>query len=177
VGLWGIGGLGTHAVQIARIAGAAPIIAVDPLESARQRALKLGADAAIDPASGDVKERIMSLTGSLGLEGGADLVGSNAVLAEATGCLGQRGRCVMVGLSMEKIELERSLVFGVMRHAVLGHLGYSKRHMDELMRLVSTGRIDLTSSISDVLPLDEIAAGVDRLARKDGDPVRILVSP
>jgi threonine dehydrogenase-like Zn-dependent dehydrogenase len=99
------------------------------------------------------------------------------VLAEATGCLGQRGRCVMVGLSMEPIELERSLVFGVMRHAVLGHLGYSKRHMDDLMSLVSSGRIDLTASISDVLPLDEVHAGVERLARKEGDPVRILVAP
>ena len=31
VGLWGIGGLGVHAVQIARLVGATPIIAVDPL--------------------------------------------------------------------------------------------------------------------------------------------------
>jgi D-arabinose 1-dehydrogenase-like Zn-dependent alcohol dehydrogenase len=30
VGLWGIGGLGVHAVQIARMVGATPIIAVDP---------------------------------------------------------------------------------------------------------------------------------------------------
>jgi D-arabinose 1-dehydrogenase-like Zn-dependent alcohol dehydrogenase len=42
VGLWGIGGLGVHAVQIARLGGAGLIIAVDPLPAARQRALDLG---------------------------------------------------------------------------------------------------------------------------------------
>src|SRR6266511_1198365 len=38
VGLWGIGGLGTHAVQIARLAGAAFIAAVDPISEAHGRA-------------------------------------------------------------------------------------------------------------------------------------------
>jgi D-arabinose 1-dehydrogenase-like Zn-dependent alcohol dehydrogenase len=31
VGVWGIGGLGAHAVQLLRLAGAAPIVAVDPV--------------------------------------------------------------------------------------------------------------------------------------------------
>ena len=40
VGLWGIGGLGVHAVQTARLAGAALIIAVDPIDAACQRRLR-----------------------------------------------------------------------------------------------------------------------------------------
>src|SRR5918992_444169 len=53
VGLWGIGGLGTHAVQIARLVGASLIVAVDPLPGARDRALKVGADIAVDPNAVD----------------------------------------------------------------------------------------------------------------------------
>jgi D-arabinose 1-dehydrogenase-like Zn-dependent alcohol dehydrogenase len=68
VGLWGIGGLGFHAVQIALLCGAAPVIAVDPRSSARQRALDVGADAALDPQQPDFDELILSLTDGLGLE-------------------------------------------------------------------------------------------------------------
>ncbi|MCW2779011.1 MAG: alcohol dehydrogenase, partial [Frankiales bacterium] len=54
IALWGIGGLGVHAVQTARLVGAAPIIAIDPSASARERALRLGADHALDPTAVDV---------------------------------------------------------------------------------------------------------------------------
>ncbi len=67
VGLWGIGGLGTHAVQIARLAGAAFIAAVDPISEARERALRLGADAAFDPAD-DVPNLVRDATDGRGLD-------------------------------------------------------------------------------------------------------------
>jgi D-arabinose 1-dehydrogenase-like Zn-dependent alcohol dehydrogenase len=67
VGLWGIGGLGVHAVQIARMAGAAPIIAVDPSKAARVRALDRGADVALDPGGTDVVADVLRLS-----DGGLD---------------------------------------------------------------------------------------------------------
>jgi threonine dehydrogenase-like Zn-dependent dehydrogenase len=177
VGLWGIGGLGTHAVQLARLMGAGLVVAVDPLTSARDRALKVGADAAIDPSAADVSTEIRGLTGGLGLDLAVDLVGANVVLQQAVSCLGRGGRAVMVGLSLETVELEPSIVFGIQRHSVMGHLGYQKRHLDDLVRLLAAGRLDLSTSISDVIPLGDVAAGVQRLADKDGDPVRIVVRP
>jgi threonine dehydrogenase-like Zn-dependent dehydrogenase len=83
----------------------------------------------------------------------------------------------MVGLSLEPLELEPSILFGVLSHSVLGHLGYEKRHIDELMTLLANHRLDLAPSISDVIPLDDIEDGVRRLATKEGDPVRIMVKP
>ena len=177
VGLWGIGGLGTHAVQLARMMGAALVIAIDPLASARERALKVGADAAVDPKTEDVGARILELTEGRRLDVALDLVGANAVIRQATSCLGRYGRAVMVGLSLEPIALESSLLFGVQSHAVLGHLGYEKRHLDELVRLLASGRLDLSGSISDVMSLTEVHEGVRRLAEKDGDLVRMIVKP
>jgi threonine dehydrogenase-like Zn-dependent dehydrogenase len=177
VGLWGIGGLGTHAVQIARLCGAGMIVAVDPLQSARERALRLGADAALDPTDQDVRAEIKALTGGAGLDLALDLVGANVVLQQCVASLGLGGRAVMVGLSLDKLELEPSLLFGVLKHSVLGHLGYERRHLDELVRLLANGRLDLSASISDVIPLDDVADGVRRLADKEGDPVRIMVRP
>ena len=177
VGLWGIGGLGTHAVQIARLCGAGFIVAVDPLPSARERALKLGADAALDPINQNVPREIKGLTSGLGLDLALDLVGANAVLQQCVSSLGLGGRAVMVGLSLESLQLEPSLLFGVLKHSVLGHLGYDRRHLDDLVKLLAYGRLDLSASISDVIPLDDVADGVRRLSEKEGDPVRIMVKP
>ncbi|MDP9068020.1 MAG: zinc-binding dehydrogenase [Actinomycetota bacterium] len=177
VGLWGIGGLGTHAVQIARLCGASFIVAVDPLATARDRALRLGADVALDPGSQDVPREIRVLTDGTGLDLALDLVGANVVLQQCVSSLGLGGRAVMVGLSLESLHLEPSLLFGIQKHSVLGHLGYDRRHLDALVQLLARGRLDLSASISDVIPLDDVADGVRRLAEKDGDPVRIMVRP
>ena len=177
VGLWGIGGLGTHAVQIARLLGAAAVIAVDPLESARQRALDRGADVAVDPGAADLQQQIMDATCGRGLDVALDLVGSNKVLQQAVSCLGRGGRAVIVGISIDPIQLGPSIIFTIGGHALLGHLGYRKAHMDDLVRLVAGGRLDLSTSISDVIPLSQVHEGVRRLAEKDGDPVRILITP
>ncbi|MGH2695257.1 MAG: zinc-binding dehydrogenase, partial [Actinomycetota bacterium] len=69
------------------------------------------------------------------------------------------------------------LVFGVQEHALLGHLGYRKGHLEELIRLLAAGRLDLSASISDVIPLEAVADGVRRLAAKEEDLVRIVVRP
>lgn len=177
IGLWGIGGLGIHAVQIARMLGAAPIVALDPLPEARQRALDLGADHALDPTEEGVVARVWQLTGGLGLDVAVDLVGANRVLAQGDQCLGRHGRLVMVGLSPEPVGLGMGVLFGVLNHSLLGHLGYRKPHLDDLVRLVSTGRLDVSRSVSDVIALDDVAEGVKRLETKEGNPVRIVIDP
>ena len=177
IGLWGIGGLGVHAVQVARMVGAAPIIAIDPLDSARERALRLGADVALDPRAVDVVEEIRRLTDGRMLDVAVDLVGANAVLAQGAASLGRFGRVVMVGLSLDDVKLGPGLFFGLQSQSLLGHLGYKKRHLDELVRLVETGRLDVSGSISDVMPLEEVGRGVERLTSKEGDPIRLVVQP
>jgi len=178
VGLWGIGGLGVHAVQIARMVGATPIVAIDPLPAARERALELGADFALDPTADDVPAEIQRLTDGLGLDLAVDLVGANAVLAQGSQCIGRFGRLLMVGLSLDPVALPGpGVFFGIQSQSLLGHLGYQKRHLDELVRLVTTGRLDVSGSVSDVLPLEDIVDGVRRLATKDGDPIRLVVRP
>jgi D-arabinose 1-dehydrogenase-like Zn-dependent alcohol dehydrogenase len=44
VGVWGVGGVGTHIVQLARLVGAVPVIAIDIKPAVLDRALELGAD-------------------------------------------------------------------------------------------------------------------------------------
>ncbi|MBO5270346.1 MAG: zinc-binding dehydrogenase, partial [Clostridia bacterium] len=59
----GLGVLGMIAVEFLRISGAAPIIAVDPVPEKREKALKLGADYALDPFMEGFAARVKELTG------------------------------------------------------------------------------------------------------------------
>jgi threonine dehydrogenase-like Zn-dependent dehydrogenase len=68
-------------------------------------------------------------------------------------------------------------LFGLTQKQVLGHLGYQNVDIETLARLVSLGRLDLTRSISRVIPLDDIQAGIDALEHGDGNPIRILIQP
>jgi threonine dehydrogenase-like Zn-dependent dehydrogenase len=177
VGLWGIGGLGVHAVMVARMVGASPIIALDPSEPARQRALDRGADHALDPTTEGVEQKVWELTGGRGLDVAVDLYGANRVLVQADACLGRFGRLLIIGLSADPISLGSNAVFGFNSHSLLGHLGYDKSHLDQLIGFVASGRLDVSGSISDVMPLDDVVRGVERLATKDGDPIRLVVAP
>ena len=58
-----------------------------------------------------------------------------------------------------------------------GHLGYQNSDIETLARLVSLGRLDLSRSISRVIPLEDIQEGIEALERGDGSPIRILVAP
>lgn len=175
VAIFGVGGLGTHAVQIARMAGAGFVAAVDPSPGARARARSLGADLTAEP-DGAVAA-IRAATGGEGVDASFDFVGKNAVLKQATAALAPWGRCILVGVSGERIELGPSILFAVRKTRLIGSYGYRRDHLELLARLVETGRLDLSGSISATLPLEQAAEGVDMLETKQGDPVRILLVP
>ena len=68
-------------------------------------------------------------------------------------------------------------MFGLTQKQVLGHLGYQNVDIETLARLVSLGRLDLSRSISRIIPLADIRDGIDALEHADGNPIRILVQP
>jgi 2-desacetyl-2-hydroxyethyl bacteriochlorophyllide A dehydrogenase len=176
VGLWGIGGLGTHAVQIARLMGASFIAAIDPLPEARDRATALGADLALAPDD-DVPGLIRGATRGRGLDLAVDLIGQTRVIKQALQSLDSGGRVVVVGQSLQPVLAGSVLALSFRGLGLLGHLGYRKHHVERVLDLIAAGRLDLSGSVSAILPLDRINDGIDQLARKSGAPVRVLVIP
>ncbi|CAM5351176.1 L-threonine 3-dehydrogenase [Streptomyces fumanus] len=83
VGVWGVGGLGVHAVQLLRAAGACPVIAVDPNPVARERALAAGADLALDSADPGLRRAVGEATGGAGIAAAFDFAGVPAVREQA----------------------------------------------------------------------------------------------
>jgi threonine dehydrogenase-like Zn-dependent dehydrogenase len=68
-------------------------------------------------------------------------------------------------------------MFGLSRKQALGHLGYQNVDIETLAKLVSLGRLDLSRSISEIVALEDIVAGIEKLERQEGNPIRILVQP
>ncbi|HPX37356.1 MAG TPA: zinc-binding dehydrogenase [Mycobacterium sp.] len=177
VGVWGVGGVGTHIVQLARLVGAAPIIAIDINPVVRDRALELGADYAMDSRDPDLKAKVAKITGGKNLDVAFDAVGLKVTFEQALECLTIGGRLVGVGMSAECPTVGPTALFGFTKKQVLGHLGYQNTDIEILARLVSMGRLDLSRSISRVIPLSDIKEGIEMLERAEGNPIRILVQP
>jgi D-arabinose 1-dehydrogenase-like Zn-dependent alcohol dehydrogenase len=177
VGVWGVGGVGTHIVQLARLVGAVPVIAVDINPAVRERAVELGADHAFDSRDDALPDKIAEVTGGRKLDVAFDAVGLKVTFEQALDCLTPGGRLVGVGMSAESPTIGPTAMFGLTRKQVLGHLGYQNADIETLAKLVSTGRLDLSRSISDIVALDDVVSGIERLDRSEGNPIRILVRP
>ncbi|MGW9032136.1 zinc-binding dehydrogenase [Streptomyces sp. NPDC055722] len=177
VGIWGAGGLGAHGIRLARLAGAAPIIAVDPLPSARERALAFGADLALDPADPGFAEAVRQATSGLGVDAAFDFAGVPAVREQAATVLARGGVLILAGLTPKPLTITDSTRFSFLRNEVRGHYGSGPQHVEQLIRLASTGRLDLTASITAHIPLADAADAVTRLERKEGDPIRLVLIP
>jgi NADPH2:quinone reductase len=92
------GGVGTYAVQLARLHGAGTVIALASTERKRQAALELGADHALDPATDDWPERVRELTGGQGVDVALEATGGPA-LDRTLGALAPFGRCIVYGFA------------------------------------------------------------------------------
>ncbi|MFJ8214519.1 zinc-binding dehydrogenase [Streptomyces sp. NPDC096033] len=177
VGLWGIGGLGAHAVQLLRAVGACPIIAVDPAPAARRRALDFGADLALDPADPSLADRVLAATGGRGIEAAFDFAGVAAAREQALGLLGPRGCLVLVGLTGEPLTIADGVRFSHLQHRILGHYGSAEDAVARVTALAAGGRLDFSRSITDVLLLADAAKAVERLRTREGDPIRLVLRP
>ena len=177
VGIWGVGGLGTHIVQLARLVGAAPIVAVDVNPAVLERALAVGADYAFDARDPELTAQIAEATGGRMLDVAFDAVGKGSTFDQALNSLTVGGRLVGVGMSADAPTIGPTSVFNFTKKQVRGHLGYQNADIGTLATLVSRGRLDLTRSISEIVPLEDVAEGIAKLDRAEGNPIRILIQP
>jgi threonine dehydrogenase-like Zn-dependent dehydrogenase len=94
VAIFGMGAISLILVQMARLAGANPIIAVDPFGMRREVARKLGATHLINPKEEDVGLRLKEITGGRGVDVAIEYSGSPQALQAAVRGVGYGGTVV-----------------------------------------------------------------------------------
>jgi Zn-dependent alcohol dehydrogenase len=169
VAVIGCGGVGLSAVQGARIAGAAPIIAVDVDPAKTELACELGATHAVD-GSGDVRTAVRKITG-LGVHVAMEAIGTVETVQTAWEILRPAGLALVIGMprASERIPIRAGGFFQEKRIAgcVYGN-SHPHRDIERLLELAGTGELRLDPLVSDEVPLDRTQDALDALARGEG---------
>ncbi|WP_428965780.1 zinc-binding dehydrogenase [Micromonospora fluostatini] len=97
--VYGAGPAGAMMVALARAAGLAPVVAMDPRPQRRDLALAMGAHAVFDPTDPTAEATARALTGGHGFPYVIDAVGSGRVLRAAVDLASRGGRILVFGVA------------------------------------------------------------------------------
>src|SRR5262249_22581890 len=148
-------GVGSAAVQIARLTGARVLATVGGAAKV-DRARRLGADEVINYGEQDFAQEGRRLTGKRGVGGVVEHVGA-ATWEKSLACLARRGRLVTCGATTGNEGTINIWTLFAKELSVIGAYGGTRADLAAVLQLVAAGR--LTPVIDRVLPLAEVSEG------------------
>lgn len=167
VAVVGMGGVGMAAMLTALALDDVRVVAVDQVPAKLERALSLGAHAAVTPEqAGDLKAAVV-----------IEAAGHPAALETALAITAPGGRTVTVGLPPPdaRITLSPLALVAEGRSLIGSYLGSAvpARDIPRFVELWRAGRLPIESLVSATITLDQINHGMDQLA--DGHAVRQII--
>jgi threonine dehydrogenase-like Zn-dependent dehydrogenase len=155
----------------------ARVVVIEPKAGRREKALELGAMAALDPTSEDFMEGVEEQTGGRGFDGVIEAAGAPAAMALALEVVGPRGRVAYIGIN---IGSTTPAALGLIQSKSLrieGMIG-SVGVWSKAIRFLAGGTVDPTRIVTASIPLER---AIDALtAARDTDTnikVHILTAP
>ena len=189
VAVFGLGAVGLMVVQIAKLAGAYPVIGVDPLGHRRDAALTGGADLALDPSAHDVGVEIKQATARRGVDVAIEYSGSVHALQDAVRGVAFGGT-VVAGAS--PAPYPAGLDLGAEAHLNVPRIVFSRarsdpnrdhprwsdsRIYDTCWRWICEGRIDGEVVVDPVLAFDDdLPAACERILITPDAGIKLGVS-
>ena len=176
VAITGCGPIGLFAIAVARACGAAKVFAIEVNNHRRSIAEKMKADYALNPATDNVLERVMELTGGVGVDVVCEMAGHPDAIRTAFDIVRRGGRISLLGLTSKPISLNFSedIIFkGVTIQGINGRLMYKTWY--QMTALLKAGRLDLHPVITDRMAMKDFSKGMERL--KTGEASKILLYP
>jgi S-(hydroxymethyl)glutathione dehydrogenase/alcohol dehydrogenase len=175
----GCGGVGLQVIAVARLAGAAPIVAVDRGAEKLELARSLGATDAVDSSVEDAVAAVRELTGG-GADHAFEVVGRPETIRLAWDAIHAGGTAVVVGLVPRGVDVSvpgiEFLSDKSLRGTYLGS-GDAERDVPELARLALSGGLDLTGVVTHTTDLAGVEKALERLRRGEGARTVVIVDP
>lgn len=175
----GAGGIGANAIQGARIAGAKRIVAIDPVEFKREKAMEFGAThtaTSMTEAVGLLQELTFgAMANKVIMTMG---VGNGALIGEAMALTAKRGRVVVTNIH-PLLEFGASISLAdltLMEKQLVGSLfgsGNPRSDIPKLLGLYREGQLDLDGLVTREYSLDEVNEGYR--AMRDGENIRGVI--
>ena len=151
----GGGMIGLLMLQLAKLAGAAKVALLEPVENKREVGIKLGADVCIDPVKEDVKERLAE-NGMDWVNVVIECVGRPSTIEQAIEIAGNKAVVMMFGLTKpdEEIAVKPFQVF--QKELVLKASYINPYTQKRALDLINSGRLDVSSMVYEVCSLDKL---------------------
>ncbi len=167
VAVVGVGGVGSNVVQMARLFGAAEVIAVDVRDDKLEAARTLGATQVVNAARGNPVDQVMALTGGRGVDVAIEALGRPETVVNAFMMTRDGGRTVVIGIAAgtaaAPIEVTRLVRRGI---RLSGSYGCRVRtDLPDVLRLASTGQINVTRPITRRYALEQADEAYQALNR------------
>ena len=171
VAIIGCGGIGLSAMQGARIAGAAQIIAVDVTAKKLEQAKALGATAIVNAAESDPVEAVKELSRG-GVDHAFEAIGKTATAEQAFAMLAPGGTATVIGMIPvgDSVSIPGFELFAQEKKIQGSNMGSNqfRTDMPRFIELYLDGRLKLDEMVSRHITLDEINAGYDAMRRAEG---------
>jgi D-arabinose 1-dehydrogenase-like Zn-dependent alcohol dehydrogenase len=177
VAIFGVGGLGISAIQLANNLGAARVFAIDINPRKLELAERFEA-IAINAAAGDPLEQLHEITNGRGVDVALELVGLPVTMRQAVQSLATLGRAALVGLTRESFEVAPYRELINKEGEIIGVSDHLASEIPFLLEMAGTGKLDLSQGIIRPVPLEAgpINAALDNL-EGFGDDVRVVIVP
>jgi S-(hydroxymethyl)glutathione dehydrogenase/alcohol dehydrogenase len=175
VAVFGTGGIGLNALMAAALAGAMPVIGIDPNPTRRALAKLYGATHVIDPAAGDVAAEIKKIVPQ-GVDLAVESSGVPAVMDQAVNATRQQGgRAVVIGNAKHGASLTLNPGIFNQGKSLLGTWGgdsFPDRDYGRFARLLGSGRFPVRDLLSKPYTLAQADQALQDLAAgKVGRPL------
>ena len=176
VAIFGAGGLGASAIQLAHACGATEVFAIDIDPDKLKAADQYGATP-IDPANGAPSTQVLDATQGRGVDVALEFAGLPVTQEQAVASLAVQGRAALAGIGDRPFTVSGYPTMINREREIIGVSDHLRHELVTLMEFARTGLLHLDTVVTDIVPLDanQINTRLDALAGFHGRMRSVIV--
>ncbi len=170
--VFGAGSIGLMVLQVLKVVGASYIYVIEPVESKKKRALKLGADKVLDPKSW---AKIIRMTDRVGPDHVFDCVGIPQTIMNSIALVKRGGHITMIGLHAGSFEMRGFMGLSLNNITMRGVYGYNQDTFKTSVRLFEQKKISIEDYVTNKISVYDVPAMFKKLANPPHEEIKVLV--
>lgn len=171
----GGGAIGQIMAQLAKLNGASKVIVSEPVAMRRELALSLGADAVIDPLTGDLKEQLQHQIGKDYTDVVIDCVGKPIAVSQAIYVSGKGSRVLLFSLPHPDDHFDLPLEDVFRKELTIKGSFVNPDTQYRAARLISSKQLNLKPLITHRYKVEELEQAIQK--QMENDSVKVMVLP